>query len=70
MFTLLLAKDLKGTKIKVNAYAPSLAATQSTHNHDHAVEIAVRSIISLATLFDDDGPTGKIFGQDNEELKW
>ena len=70
MLTFLLAKDFKGTKIKVNAYAPSLAAIQSTHIHDHSVEIAVRSIVSLATLFDDDGPSGKIFTQDNEEIKW
>jgi NAD(P)-dependent dehydrogenase (short-subunit alcohol dehydrogenase family) len=70
MLTLLLAKDLKGTKIKVNGYAPSLTATQLTHSHDHAIDIAVKAITSLATLFDDNGPTGKIFAQDNKEDKW
>jgi len=71
MLTLLLAKDLKGTKIKVNACAPSLAAaTQFTHYHDHAIDSTIKSIVSLATLFDDDGPTGKIFGQDGEQDKW
>ena len=70
MLTLLLAKDLKGTKIKINAYALSSAAIQLTYYQDHAMDTAVKSISSLATLFDDDGPTGKIFGEDNEEDKW
>jgi len=69
MLTLLLAKDLKGTKIKVNACAPNLIATELTHYHDHSVVIAAKSVVSLATL-SDDGPTGHIFGQDGEEDKW
>jgi len=69
MLTLLLAKDLKGTKIKVNACAPILTSTELTHYHNHSVEIAAKSIVSLATL-SDDGPTGQIFRQDGEEDKW
>jgi len=69
MLTLLLAKDLKGTRIKVNACVPSLTATELTHYHNHPMEIAAKSIISLAILLDD-GPSGKIFGQDGEEDKW
>ncbi len=64
MLTLLLAKDLKETKIKVNAYAPSL-----THYHGHSIETAAKSIVSLTTLFDD-GPSGKFFGEDGDEDQW
>lgn len=72
MLTLLLAKDLDGSKIKVNACALRLTPADllNFHPRNHAVEIATRSIVHVATLFDDDGPTGKIFGQDGEEYKW
>ncbi|CAF0755429.1 unnamed protein product [Rotaria sordida] len=70
MFTHQLAKDLKGTRIKVNACIPgSLTTTELTAHHSHSIEIATKSIIFLATL-SDDGPTGKFFGQDCEEDKW
>jgi NAD(P)-dependent dehydrogenase (short-subunit alcohol dehydrogenase family) len=69
MLTLLLAKDLKETKIKVNACASNLITTESTNYDDHSIEITAKSIVSLATLFDD-GPTGKFFRQDGEEDKW
>lgn len=75
MLTLLLAKDLHGSKIKVNACALRLKPSELLHHnyhlhHDHNVEVAVRSIIHVATAFEDDGPTGKVFGQDGEECKW
>lgn len=71
MLTLLLAKDLKETKIKVNACALNVTAgaNQLTH-HGHVLDTTVKSIVSLAILFDEDGPTGKIFEYDGEESKW
>jgi len=69
MLTILLAKDLKGTKIKVNACAPSLSAIELTQHHGHSIEITAKSIVTLATLLDE-GPTGKVFGQEGEEDKW
>ena len=72
MLTLLLAKDLEASKIKVNACALKLTPTDliNFHSHNHAVEVAIRSIVHVATLFEDNGPTGKIFGQDGEEYRW
>jgi NAD(P)-dependent dehydrogenase (short-subunit alcohol dehydrogenase family) len=69
MLTLQLAKDLKGTEIKVNACTPDILSNEILHYHDHAIELAAKPIVFLATLCDD-GPTGKIFGQDCEEDKW
>lgn len=70
MLTLLLARDLKDTKIKVNACAPNITTTTPLTYHDHVIDATVKSIVSLATLFDDDGPTGKIFGYHGKESKW
>ena len=70
MLTFLLAKDLRSTKIKVNSCALKSTPNELMHHHDHTMEIAARSIVHIATLFDDDGPTGKVFGQDGEESKW
>jgi NAD(P)-dependent dehydrogenase (short-subunit alcohol dehydrogenase family) len=69
MLTLQLAKDLKGTKIKVNACTPDVIPTELTHYHNHEIEIAAKPVVFLATLCDD-GPTGKFFGQECEENKW
>ncbi|CAF2506510.1 unnamed protein product [Rotaria sp. Silwood2] len=70
MFTLQLAKDLKETRIKVNACIPgSLTATNLKTHHGHSIEVATKSIVFLATL-SDEGPTGKFFGEDCEEDKW
>lgn len=69
MLTLQLAKDLRGTRIKVNACAPGSIPTDSHSHHEHAIEIATKPIIHLATL-SDDGPTGKFFGQHCEEERW
>lgn len=71
MLTLLLAEDLKDTKIKVNACALNLPTkTYPLTHHDHVIDATVKSLVYLATLFDDDGPTGKIFGYNGEESKW
>jgi len=69
MFTLQLARDLRGTKIKVNACTPGLTATELTNFHGHPVEIGAKSSIFLATL-PDDGPTGKFFDEHCHEDKW
>ena len=69
MFTLQLAKDLKGTKIKVNSCTPGLTATELTNYHGHPVETGAKSIVFLATL-SDDGPSGKFFDEHCQEDKW
>ncbi|UJR35960.1 hypothetical protein I4U23_028701 [Adineta vaga] len=69
MLTLQLAKDLKGTKIKVNACTSDLATIELNHDHhEHKMESAIKSIVHLATLSDDE-PTGKIYGLDYDEHK-
>lgn len=69
MLTILLAKDLRGTKIKINTCAPSLSPTELSHYHNHSIETTARTIVHLATVVDD-GPNGKIFRQDGEDDKW
>lgn len=68
MLTVQLAKDLRGTKIKVNACSADVATVEASVDRSHALETAAKSIVHLATLADD-GPTGKIFGLDCEEHK-
>ena len=69
MYTLQLARDLKKTKIKVNACTPGLTATELTNYHGHPVETGAKSTVFLATL-PDDGPTGKFFDEHCVETKW
>lgn len=69
MLTLQLARELKGTKIKVNACTPGLTATELTNYHGHSVEIGAKSSVFLATL-PDDGPTGKFFNEHCQEDQW
>lgn len=70
MFTLQLAKDLQGTKIKVNGCTADWATIELFYDHDHGhgMEAAIKSIVHLATL-PDDAPTGKIFGLEFGEHK-
>jgi NAD(P)-dependent dehydrogenase (short-subunit alcohol dehydrogenase family) len=61
MATVLLARELRGTAIKVNAADPGFTATDlNGHHGKQTIEEGARASIRLATL-DDDGPTGGFF---------
>ena len=69
MYTFHLARELKDTKIKVNACTPGLTATELTNFDGHPVEVGARPIVLLATLTED-GPTGTFYGEDCQENPW
>ena len=69
MYTFQLARDLKETKIKVNACTPGLTATELTNYDGHPVEVGARPIVLLATI-PDDGPNGTFYGEDCQENPW
>ena len=61
MFSIHLAKELKGTGILVNSAAPGFTATDMNNYRGHqTVEEGARAPVQLA-LLPDDGPTGGYF---------
>lgn len=67
--TIQLAKELKGTTIKINAAAPGYTITDMNEGEGkNTVEQASKIIIKLATL-DVDGPTGGYF-EEAGEVPW
>jgi NAD(P)-dependent dehydrogenase (short-subunit alcohol dehydrogenase family) len=61
MLTVILANELKGTAIKVNAADPGYTATDLNGNRGtQTVEVGTEAIVRLATL-PSDGPTGGFF---------
>jgi NAD(P)-dependent dehydrogenase (short-subunit alcohol dehydrogenase family) len=69
MFTVILAHDLKDTKIKVNSADPGYTATDLNHNSGpKTVEEGASIIFDLATL-PDDGATGGYF-DDQGVVPW
>lgn len=69
MFTVILAHDLKDTKIKVNSADPGYTATDLNHNTGpKTVEQGASIIFDLATL-SDDGATGGYF-DDQGVVPW
>lgn len=69
MFTVILASNLKDTKIKVNAADPGYTATDLNHNSGpKTVEQGASIIFDLATL-PDDGATGGYF-DDQGVVPW
>lgn len=69
LFTIGLARELKGTNVKVNSAHPGWVKTDmGGPNATIEVNQGVGTFIRLATL-DESGPTGKFFHKD-EELPW
>ena len=69
MFTVILASNLKDTKIKVNSADPGYTATDLNHNSgSKTVEQGASIIFDLATL-PDDGATGGYF-DDQGVVPW
>ena len=69
MFTILLAKELKNTRIKVNSAHPgSVKTTFGVATANMSVEDGAYTSVWLATL-PDDAPTGKFFHK-QESLPW
>lgn len=68
-FTVLLAKEFKGTNFKINAVAPGYTATDlNNFQGTQTVEQAAKTIVKYATL-GNDGVTGKYLGKENE-IAW
>lgn len=64
MFTVDLAYDLRGTKIKVNSVCPGYTATDiNNHSGTQTVEEGSIAIVRMAQL-PDDGPTGSFVHKD------
>lgn len=68
-FTVLLAKEFKNTKFKINSVAPGYTATDlNNFQGTQTVEQAAKTVVKYATL-DSDGGTGKYF-KDEGENTW
>ena len=64
MYTILLAKELRDTPIKVNAADPGYVATDLNQHRGHrTVEQGATTPVRLATL-PEDGPTGGFFNDE------
>ena len=69
MVTVTLAKELRGTPIKINAADPGYTATDlNGHQGTRTVEQGAKAAVRLATL-PDDGPTGGFFDE-NGPVAW
>lgn len=69
MFTVLLAKELRGTNIKVNSAHPGWVQTDmGGEQAPMKIEDGAKTSVFLATL-PDDGPSGKFFHME-KELPW
>jgi NAD(P)-dependent dehydrogenase (short-subunit alcohol dehydrogenase family) len=66
--TLMLADELRGSGILVNAVCPGWVATDMGGRGGRPIPDGARSIVWAATL-DDDGPTGGFF-RDGKRLRW
>lgn len=74
MYTVVLAYELRGTLVKVNAVCPGYTKTDfNGHRGTGSVEVAGQRILKYA-LMDNDGPTGKFFSEENNpetrEVPW
>ena len=74
MYTIILAYELRDTKVKVNAVDPGFTATDfNNHRGTGTVEEAAQRLIKYA-LIGEDGPTGKFFSEENNpetgEIPW
>lgn len=68
MLTVLLAKELHATNIKVNSVAPGFTATDLNGGGPGAQTATEAAQVSvMAALLPDDGPTGGFIGQSAEE---
>lgn len=68
-FTVLLAEQLKGTRVKVNSAHPGWVKTElGGANAPMEVEDSAKTSVFLATI-PDDGPTGQFFFEKNQ-LPW
>ena len=74
MYTIILAYELRDTKVKVNAVDPGFTATDfNNHRGTGSVEEAGARLVKYA-LIGEDGPTGKFFSEENNpetgEIPW
>lgn len=74
MYTVVLAYELRDTKVKVNAVDPSFTATDFNHHRGTGtVEEAATRLVKYV-LIGEDGPTGKSFSEDTTpetgEIPW
>jgi NAD(P)-dependent dehydrogenase (short-subunit alcohol dehydrogenase family) len=74
MYTIILAYELRETKVKVNAVDPGFTATDfNNHRGTGTVEEAGARLVKYA-LIGEDGPTGKFFSEENNpetgEIPW
>lgn len=74
MYTVVLAYELKGTNVKVNAVCPGYTKTDfNGHRGPGTLEEAGKRIVKYA-LIGADGPTGKFFSEENNprtgEISW
>lgn len=73
MYTIHLAYELRDTDFKVNAVCPGYTSTDFTFHNGGNVEVAANRIVKYA-LIDQDGPTGKFFGEETNpetgEIPW
>lgn len=63
-YTIVLAYELKGTSIKVNAIDPGYTATDFNHHSGPGSIEDAAAFIVKHTITDDNGPTGKFFSND------
>jgi NAD(P)-dependent dehydrogenase (short-subunit alcohol dehydrogenase family) len=68
-YTIALALELKDEGFKVNSVTPGVTATKMTHNYGQPVRDGGVALLPWA-LLGSDGPTGKFFGPDGQELPW
>ena len=74
MYTIILAYELRDTKLKVNAVDPGFTDTDFNNHHGTGtVEEAAARLVKYA-LIGEDGPTGKFFSEENNpetgEIPW
>lgn len=74
MYTIVLAYELRDTKVKVNAVDPGFRATDFNHHRDTgSVEEAGARVVKYAVV-GEDGPTGKFFSEETTpetgEIPW
>ncbi|HKI45168.1 MAG TPA: SDR family oxidoreductase [Balneolales bacterium] len=69
-FTVMLANEFKDTSFKINSVTPGYTATDlNQFKGTQTVEQGAKAIVKYATL-DTDGPTGKFYRQEKEEIPW
>ena len=68
VLTLMLADELRGDRILVNAICPGLVATDMSGWEGRPVEAGAKGIV-WAAMLPDDGPTGGFF-RDQNRIEW